>query len=155
MPITISGTIAGLAVTGAASPVYTPTEDTSAGPNMRRWYITTVASANGAAAHSVSEPFYIELHRPGNFKAAPQYDPTGTRIVANGNNRNTYRLRVIKGVEAAANLPKIELLDMYIHVPAGSDVQDAPNVRVAMSLLGGFLNEDPVNLIETLITGLV
>jgi hypothetical protein len=47
------------------------------------------------------------------------------------------------------------LLDMAIHVPAGADVNDAANVRVALSLLGGFINEDSANLCDTFVNGLV
>lgn len=155
MSLTITGTIAGTAVTSAPTPVFTATEDSSAGPNFRRWYITTVATANGAAAHSVSCPFYVELHRPAVFKPAPQYDASGTRVVSGPVGRNTFKIRIIKGVNAAANLPSILLFEGVFQVPAGADVADAPNVRAVMSLLGGLINEDPVNLTETFVTGLL
>lgn len=155
MSLTITGTIAGTAVTSAASPVFTATEDTSAGPNFRRWYITTVASANGASAHSVSSPFYIELHRPAVFKPQPIYDQTGTRIVSGPIGRNTYKIRIVKGVATSTSTPSILLFEGAFQVPAGSDTADAPNVRVVLSLLGGLINEDSANLAETFVTGLL
>lgn len=155
MSLTITGTIAGTAVTGAAAPVFTPIEDSSAGPNFRRWYITTVASANSATAHSVSHPFYVELHRPSAFKPQPQFDPTGTRVVNGPVGRNTYKLRVIKGVTPASGLFGVVLIETLIHVPAGADVNDAANVRAALSVLGGLFIEDPAGLAETPINGLL
>jgi hypothetical protein len=123
---------------------------------MRRWYVTTVATANSANAHLVSSPFYIELIRPASFKSGPVYDQTGSRVISGQNNRNTYRIRVAKGVQTASGLtPAVMLLDMAIHVPAGADVNDAANVRVALSLLGGFINEDSANLCDTFVNGLV
>lgn len=154
MSLTISGTIAGTAVTSAATPVFTATEDSSAGPNFRRWYITTVATANNADAHSVSKPFYVELHRPAVFKPAPQYDVTGTRLVGPVG-RNTYKIRIIKGVDVTSSVTGICLFEGTFQVPSGADIVDPENVRVVLSLLGGLINEDSVNLAETFVTGLL
>lgn len=154
MSLTITGTIAGTAVSSAPTPVFTATEDSSAGPNFRRWYITSTATSN-ASAHSVSKPFYIELHRPAVFKPAPQFDQTGTRIVSGPVGRNTYKIRIIKGVDAASNVPAICLFEGTFQVPSGADVSDPGNVRAVLSLLGGLINEDSANLAETFVTGLL
>jgi hypothetical protein len=69
---------------------------------------------------------------------------------------NVYKVIVRKGVtplagQAARNL----LISCDMAIPAGADSADTANVRAALSLLVGSLNQISASIGDTLVTGVI
>jgi hypothetical protein len=152
MSFTLTGTIAGVAVTGFATPVFTIVEDTAAAPNTRRWFCTVAATAPSSVVHAASNPFIVELTRPASFKSVPSLNST-TGFAVKSTGKNSYRIRIIKGTVPSTGLYDRVLIDCQIGIPAGSEVNDVNQILNAWSLFGGFINENPAGLGDTLVDG--
>jgi hypothetical protein len=70
--------------------------------------------------------------------------------------RNSYTIRVRKGVTPLAGQSAVPLQAVLsIDVPAGADAADAANVRAALSLIIGSLNQISASIGDTLVTGVI
>lgn len=154
MSLTLTSPITGGAQTGLTSPTYTISADVAPTNTGKQYAVTALGGTQTSvdASSSVSRPFTVTLSRPATFKSLGPVDPvTGAlRSVP----RNTFTVIVRKGVTPLAGQSAVPLLaKLTIDVPAGADIADAPNVRAAMSLLVGALNQVSAGLGDTIITG--
>jgi hypothetical protein len=70
--------------------------------------------------------------------------------------RNEYKLRTRKGVVCVVGqAPQICIVETRISVPAGSDVNDAINIRAALSLHAGAISQISSAIGDTAVTGLI
>jgi len=147
--------ITGGAQTGFTLPTYTITQDVAPDVNGKQHAVTALGGTQATVrTHSVSDPFTITFSRPKNPRVLPAPNPVTGKIASIP--RNTYTLLVRKGVNFAANnAPDIMLTRCEISVPAGSDAYDAANVRAAISLLVGALNQLSAGMGDSLASGII
>jgi hypothetical protein len=102
----------------------------------------------------VSDPFTITVNRAKNPKVLPSPNSTTGKYASVPRNVHTFNVR--KGVNFAANnAPDLMLIRCEISVPAGSDAYDAANVRAAIALLVGALNQQSAGLGDMAATGII
>jgi hypothetical protein len=70
--------------------------------------------------------------------------------------KNTYKILVRKGVTClAGQVPQVLLASVTLDIPAGSDSTDPSNVRAAIGLLIGSLNQISASIGDTAVTGVI
>jgi hypothetical protein len=70
--------------------------------------------------------------------------------------RNVYTVRVRKGTAPGVNQnPQITVLQCDLSVVAGADLQEPEDIRAALSLLIGSLNQQSAGLGDTLVSNLL
>lgn len=156
MSFTVTSPVTGGAQTGFTSPTYTIAADTAPTSAGKQYAVTAIGGTQAGvdAASSPSKPFTVTLSRPQVLRALSPIDPvTG---VLRSVPRNSYTINVRKGVvPLSGQSPVVLLAKLSIDVPAGADLADAANVRAAMSLLIGTLNQISASLGDTLVTGVI
>lgn len=155
MAIAITSPVTGAAQTGLTSPTYTVATDVAPDINGKQVAVTALGGTQtGVSLHSVSSPFTATVSRPKSYKSLGKPNPT-TGLIANVQN-NVYKVIVRKGVLPLAGQPiRNMIIDMSISVPAGADTTDVPNVRAALSLAIGVLQQQSAGLGETTTTGII
>lgn len=145
MPLTLTGTITGIALSGLTTPTYTTSADTGPNAKSRQSAVTTLGGTQtGVTTTSVSDPFTFTYLPPNAFKALGPVNPlTGAlRSVP----FNTHRLFVRKGVTVLSGQPKVPaLLELRANVPANAETLDKVELSAQASLLAGWLSV-PANL---------
>jgi hypothetical protein len=154
MSITSDGTITGQAQTGFTSPTYTTAAD-GTDARSKKYVVTGLGGTQtDVRAHSVSDPFSIIVTRP----IAPKSLPAANAVtgVYQSVPKNTYGFHVVKGVQvASSNQIALAHARLTLDVPAGSDAEDAANLRAMVSFLLGFLVENSAGLGDTLANGVI
>lgn len=155
MAVNLTSPVTGGAQTGFTSPTYTTTADKGPNANSNQWAVTATGGTQvGVSISSVSSPFTITVERPATFRQLSQPNPVTGRV--SNVPRNKYVLRVRKGVTPlAGQSPQVMLAEAVFWVPAGADTADTANVRAALSLLIGGLNQVSAGLGDTVTTGVL
>jgi len=154
MAINITTPVTGGAQTGLTSPTYTIATDVAPDVNGKQWAVTALGGTQtGVRAHAASDPFTVTYVRPKAFKAIGKPHPVTGLLPSVP--KNTHLLIVRKGAIPLAGQPSSTMLiRCSIDVPAGSDTADAANLRAAVSLLVGALNQISAGLGDTVVSGL-
>lgn len=148
MSITITS-FNGSAITGLTSPTYAFSLDGQT-PEMKRYVCTTLGGTQaGVAVHTVSSPFLVEATRPKILRVLPQ--PVNGRYPSVP--KNVYRIRVRKGMLAAAGLSSIGEFDGTFAIPAGAETYDQQNVAAFASAVGGLVANQIAGLFDSFKTG--
>jgi len=147
--------VTGGAQTGLTSPTYTHVSDVAPDATGKQYAVTALGGTQtGVNIHSASSPFTVTMFRPKSFKSLGVPDPSNGIYYSVG--KNTWKFIVRKGVIPAADQPAKSLIaTLTIDVPAGSDSYDAANVRAAMSLLIGTLNQCSAGIGDSLVSGIL
>lgn len=155
MAISLTSPVTGAAQTGFTSPTYTHVTDNAPDNNGRQYAVTALGGTQtGVTTHSIASPFTITFTRPKVFRSLGKANPI-TGLVANVP-RNTFKIIVRKGVLPLAGQPyQTALFTVSFDVPAGADTADAANLRAAMSLLAGAINQQASGEGDTLVSGLI
>jgi hypothetical protein len=91
--------------------------------------------------------------RPKVFKALGKPHPTTGLLQSVP--KNTHLIKICKGAIPLAGQPASQMtIRCLIEIPAGADTADPANVRAAISLLVGALNQLSAGLGDTLVSGL-
>jgi len=148
--------VTGGAQTGFTSPTYTIAADTAPTNTGKQYAVSAIGGTQAGvdASSTPSRPFTVTLSRPANLKALPAVDPvTGAlRSVP----RNVYKILVRKGATPLAGQPASTVfLTATLDIPAGCDSADPSNVRAALSLLIGSLNQISASIGDTVVTGVI
>lgn len=147
--------LAGGDQTGLTSPTYDSVSDLFPGGSGKQYAVTALGGTQtNVRVHTVSDPFTVSFVRPQNLRVLPAANPvTGIR----GNiPRNQYSIIVRKGVNVAANTPPVVMVArLTVDVPAGADAYDAANVRAALSLLAGALNDQSAEFGDLAVSGII
>jgi len=157
MSFTVASPVVGGAQTGFTTPGYTVAVDSSPNGQAGKQYAVTAISGTQTGvdtSSTPSNPFTVNLARPAVLRTVQAVDPvTGAlRSVP----RNSYKIIVRKGALPLAGQPKSVLnATLTIDVPAGADSADPANIRAAMSLLVGTLNQISASIGDTLVTGVI
>jgi hypothetical protein len=156
MSFTLTSPVTGGAQTGFTSPTYTLAADTPPTSAGKQYAVSAIGGTQTAvdAASSPSRPFTITLSRPQVLRSLSPVDPvTG---VLRSVPRNSYKIIVRKGVTPlTGQAPVVLNATLQLDIPAGADIADAPNVRAAMSLLIGSLNQISASIGDSLVTGVI
>lgn len=146
--------VTGGAQTGFTAPTYTIATDFAPDNNGKQIAVTALGGTQvGVDATSVSRPFTATLWRPKVMAVVPKPDVNG---VLRANPVNKWSLITRKGVTPLAGQnSQLALINTKIELPAGSDTADPANIRAAISLHIGLLNQVSAGLGDTLITGVV
>lgn len=147
--------LTGGAQTGLTSPTYTLTADVSPNSHSEQYAVTALGGTQtGVEAHTVSSPFTITMERPAQFRQLGTPNPS-TGVISNVP-RNVYVLRTRKGVQPAADQPKVTMLvETKISVPAGADSYDAASVRAALSAHFGTISDGSSDIGDICIDGIL
>lgn len=147
--------VTGGAQTGLTAPTYTLTVDTPPNVNAKQWAVTALGGTQtGVLAHSVASPFTIAQFKPQSPRTlAPVNALTGVLKDAPA---NVYKTITRKGViPLVGQSPRNLVITTVIEVPAGADTADSEDVRAALSLHIGALNQQSAGLGDTLINGIL
>lgn len=156
MSFTLSTPVTGGAQTGLTSPTYTLAADTAPTSAGKQYAVTALGGTQTGvdSSSSPSRPFTITLSRPQVLRTLGAVDPvTG---VLRSVPRNVYTIRVRKGVTPLSGQAAVPMqIVTSIEVPAGADAADAANVRAALSLMIGSLNQISASIGDTAVTGVI
>lgn len=138
----LSSPITGGAQTGFTNPTWTTTVDQAPSPNGKQDAVTASGGTipAGVVLHSASCPATITRFKPQQIKLLGPANPV-TGVIKNIPN-NVHKVITRKGVKPAANQPAIAMpITTTIPVPAGVDTYDPDNLRAAISIHIGALNQ--------------
>lgn len=155
MTISVTSPVTGGAQTGLTSPTYTIVTDTAPTAQGKQYAVTALGGTQtGVTVSSVAAPFTLTFVKPAVLKGLQPVDPvTG---VLRSVPRNTYHVIVRKGVLPLAGQAYTNMIcRASLEVPAGSDLADPANVRAALSLLIGGLNQISAGLGDTVVSGVM
>jgi len=154
MSYTMTGAVAGAAITGFTAPTYTLTADTSADDNTRQSAVTALGGTQaGVLTHSVSQPFTVRVTRPRSLRVLGKANLNG--FIANVG-RNTYGVLVRKGVLPLAGQPyQIAIARLEFEIPAGSEIADSANIKGLCSFIGGFLSANAQGIVDTVTSAIL
>jgi hypothetical protein len=145
--------VTGAAISGLTTPVYNLTHDQAPSLNGEQYAVTSLGGTQtGVTTHSTSDPFTITFFRPKNPKSLG--NPDGSGVYRNVG-KNVYKCIVRKGVDVGNVRKEVELLVGEFAIPAGSDVVDAQNLKAALSLMIGALNQEADSIASLITTGLM
>jgi len=153
---TLTTPVTGGAQTGFTSPTYTIQTDTAPTSAGKQYAVSAIGGTQAGvdSASSPSRPFTVTLSRPQVLRTLAPVDPvTG---VLRSVPRNAYKIIVRKGVTPlAGQSTQVMNATLELAIPAGADIADAANVRAALSLLIGSLNQISASIGDTLVTGVI
>lgn len=157
MSFTLTSPVTGGAQTGLTSPTYTIVADFAPTNSAGKQYAVSALGGTQAGVDttsSPSKPFTITLSRPLNLRVLSAVDPvTG---VLRSVPRNVYTIRTRKGVIPLAGQAAVPMqIVTTIEVPAGADTADPANIRAALSLHIGSLNQASAEVGNTAVTGVI
>jgi hypothetical protein len=155
MTIALSSPVTGGAQTGFSSPTYTVVADTPPNSYSKQYAVTALGGTQALVdVHGASKPFTVTFQRPNNIRSAPVPNPV-TGVMPNSP-RNVYSVVVRKGmIPGVSQNPQVAVLRCDLSVVAGADLQEPEDVRAALSLLIGSLNQQSAGLGDTLINALL
>jgi hypothetical protein len=155
MTWTITSPITGGAQTGFTSPTYTVVTDTPPDVNGKQVAVTALGGTQtGVVAGSASAPFTLTFVRPKTLAALGKANTT-TGLLVGAVPRNDFKIIVRKGAQVAASNPYYNVIvTCTISVPAGADTYDSANVRAAISLLVGALNQQSAGIGDAIVSGI-
>jgi len=152
---TLTSPITGGAQTGFTTPTYTHVADVAPDVNGRQVAVSAVGGTQtGVTVHTVASPFTATIVRPRAFKPLGQVNPT-TGLLSSVP-KNQWKFITRKGVTPLAGQP-IQTMNITttMDVPAGSDTADAANIRAAISLHIGALQQQSAGLGDSTISGVL
>lgn len=152
--IDITSPVIGATVGGLTSPTYTFTADAAPFPNGKQYAVSALGGTQAAVSvHSISRPFTCTWVRPKVFRLLGNPDATG--IVRNVP-RNVWKLITRKGALPASSQPaQVAIVETNISIPAGTEAQSLNELKAALSAHIGVLQQQLVNLGDSLGTGLL
>lgn len=148
-------TTTGGAQTGLTSPTYDLAADTAPEVNAKQHAVVALGGTQtGVRVNTVSDPFTVTFWKPKNPRGLGNPNPVTGKYPDVP--VNTYSIVIRKGVNVASSMgPQTMLIRLQIGVPAGADSYDAANVRAALSLLVGILNEESADMGDSVVTGVL
>jgi hypothetical protein len=144
----------GASITGLTSPTYTLVADLAPDANSRQWAVSALGGTQtNVRANTAGDPFTHTIRRTP-YKARPNANPT------NGSYPNVplNRIEVLtrKGVYIdSSQTVRVMNLRLIAEIPAGAELNDAVNIKAAVSAKLGLLAEEADDLADSLIKGVV
>lgn len=147
--------VTGGAQTGFTAPTYTIAADVAPDVNGRQHAVTALGGTQaGVTVHSASSPFTVTMIRPKSFKALDQVNPVTGKLSSVP--KNSWKFNVRKGaVPLTGQAPSTLLIGCEFAVPAGADTASPSEIRAALSLLIGILNQQSAALGDSMVSGIL
>lgn len=154
MAISLSSPVTGGAQTGFTSPTYTVAIDNAPDLRSKQYVVTAVGGTQaGVSGHNVQMPFTLTYFRPESWKTLPALQPNGT---LGSLPYNSQRILVRKGaVPLPGQNARVNSIDITVNVAAGTETNDAANVKAMISAAIGALNQLSAGLGDTTTSGIV
>lgn len=155
MTITVTSPVTGSAQTGFTSPTYTVVTDSPPNAYSKQYAVTALGGTQALVdVHGASKPFTVTFSRPQQVRSAPVANPvTG---VMGPSPRNVYTVLTRKGAIPGVNQnPQIMTIRTEVSVVAGSDLLEPEDVRAALSLHIGALNQQSAGFGDTIVSNLL
>lgn len=155
MAINLTSPVTGAAQTGLTAPTYTIVSDTAPDVNAKQYAVTALGGTQtGVTTHSVSSPFTVTFWKPKTMAVIGKTNPVTGLLPSVP--RNVWKTIVRKGMIPLAGQPfSNAVISAVCDFPAGADTADTPNVRAAMSLFIGALNQQSAGIGDTYVTGIL
>lgn len=155
MAISLSSPVTGGAQTGFTSPTYTHVADSvSATQNAKAYAVTALGGTQtGVRTTGPSDPFLFRAVRPISYRPAPVVNASG--VIVGSVPNNVFSIQLQKGVYVLGTNIRNMHVDCKISIPAGADSVDPANIRAALSMLVGALNQLSAGLGDTCVTGVL
>lgn len=155
MSVAISSPVTGSAQTGLTSPTFTLVADIGPNSNSIQYAVSALGGTQtGVEAHTTSKPFTITIERPTNVRVLGRVNPVTGALGSVP--RNTYKVRVRKGVEPLAGQAYVVAsAEVFLNIPAGADDADPESCRSMISLLIGSLSQISAGLGDTSVTNIL
>jgi len=155
MTYALTTPVTGGAQTGFTAPTYTIVSDTAPDVIGKQWAVTALGGTQtSVTTHSVASPFTVSFFKPKVFRVLGKPNPV-TGLVKDVP-RNTYKQIVRKGVLPLAAQPYATMqVTTILDVPAGSDTVDPANVRAAIALAIGALNQLSAGIGDSSVSGII
>lgn len=153
MAINVTSPVTGAAQSGLTTPGYVITADSNVPKIGAKQYVVVslTGTQTGVNSHTASLPFTLSVEGPSSYAQAPVTGPYGlTKPV--GTNRYVIRTRK-GGAVTSINDRRIALIETVILVPAGMDLYGSAELRAALSLHIGALNQQSPGIGDTGVTG--
>lgn len=146
--------VTGGAQTGFTAPTYTIVADTAPDVNGKQHAVTALGGTQaGVTPHSVSSPFTATFIRPKTFKNLDQVNPVTGKLPSVPKNSWVFVIR--KGAVPLANQnPSPAILKCEFSLPSGADLASPSELRAALSLLVGLLNQQSAGIGDSFVTGI-
>lgn len=147
--------ITGQAQTGLTSPTYTLAADLAPDANSRQYVVTALGGTQtDVRVSTAGDPFTATIRKDRTYKVLPVRNPvTG----AYGNvPLNKVEILVRKGLQIDSDdTIRVGNIRVIAELPAGSESNDAVNIRAALSFLIGLLVEESADLGDSLVAGII
>lgn len=149
------GTTTGGAQTGLTSPTFDITSVLAPDANSRQYAVTALGGTQtGVRTNSAGDPFAATIRKDKTYRVLPSPNPsTG----AYGNvplNKTEILFRKGLKIDSAGTI-RVGNIRVTAELPAGSESNDAVNIRALLSFCIGLLNEESADLGDSLINGIV
>lgn len=154
MSFNLTSPVTGGAQTAFTAPSFTHVADSAPDSNGKQYAVTVAAGVPGGVdVSSVSRPFTVTFVKPKVLKTLGQPNPiTG---VVTSIPRNSYKLITRKGVTPLSGQPSATMIiTTTVEVPAGADSADSVNVRAALSMHVGALNQQSAGTGDSAVSGI-
>lgn len=153
MSFDINTAVTGAAMTGLTTPTYTLSSDQPPSINARQSIVTALGGTQtGVRTHSPSDPFSLTPVKP--VKALPPPRPNPVTGVVGPAGRNKTSVLFRKGtVPVVGQNPQVSDVRLEMNIIAGAEINDKPNVAALLSLVGGWVNREMINLYVAGTTG--
>jgi hypothetical protein len=156
MSLTLTSPITGAAQTGFVTPAYVIATDSAPNNNGKQYAVASLTGTQAGVdtSSTPTRPFTVTLSKPPVLRQLPALNSV-TGILGNVP-RNTYKVITRKGVTVLINqVPQVMQITTTIDVPAGADLNDAPNVRAALALHLGSMTSISASIGDTSVTGVM
>lgn len=146
--------ITGSTQTGLTNPTYTVGADLAPDANSRQYVVTALGGTQtDVRASTAGDPFTATIRRAP-YKAIPPKNPVNGSYGNIPLNRTEILVR--KGLQVDSDdVLRTGNFRFIAELPAGSEVNDAVNIRAAVSFLIGLLTEESADLGDSLVTGVI
>lgn len=143
--------VTGAAQSGLTSPTYTLSSDSTPSNNGKQFAVTALGGTQtGVLTTGASTPFTLSFFKP----AVTKTRSLNSEGMAVGVPVNVYKQITRKSVVVdSAGSTRIMLVTTSIEVPAGAELLDAEDVRAALSLHVGALNQQSSGIGDTVVSG--
>lgn len=155
MAINLTSPVTGGAQTGLTSPTYTVALDVAPTPQGKQYAVTALGGTQtGVTTHSPSNPFSTTVVKPAAYKMAPVPNPSNGMVREAA--KNKFKVITRKGAPVVAGTPaQLVLINTEFSVPAGAESVSIAEVRAALSLHIGVLNQLSASLGDLVATGVM
>jgi len=144
--------ITGAAQTGLTSPTYTLASDLAPDVNTRQYVVTALGGTQtGARESTAGDPFTLTLKKTP-YKALPAKNPVNGSYGNVPLNRVEQLFRKGLKIDSAGTIRNGNVR-VIVELPAGSETNDAVNIRALWSFVIGLLTEESADIGDSTVAG--